>query len=407
MMAQVRILLLACLAPALAAQAPIRSAGPQQALSLIRPQGGLSTAHRACASCHTSHHEARGGMVARSMKAARPGGDALCLACHAAPPSTQIAEGAPRLPTWEGQGSGHGQARIPAQRGESFSRIVRGNGKTVHLVEGCSGCHDPHGKERGRLRTTGFDAQGQLLSRRPVSVAEVCFGCHAGPEATRLPSGSNPDLGIPFAKGAQSSHGIGATAASRPDLPSLRATPFRGPLDCTSCHDNPDPAGPRGPHASPHVALLKAAYGQEKDLGRLGERVNDLCYGCHDRHSIAANQSFPFHAQHLEGFTNNPSRPDQRQGSGFFRATLALGLRSPRDLRPGRSGAYLPGYGEPTPCATCHAAHGAPRSPSLIEFDRSVVSASSLGGILFQRSGLGHGSCTLSCHGYDHVQTRY
>nr|WP_243316783.1 cytochrome c3 family protein [Geothrix paludis] len=366
-------------------------------------RSGISLVHGACLTCHKNHR----GSGRTSQKPAREATDQLCLSCHEGT-NTAPSEGfAPKLSSWSGQGSGHTKERFSSRRPGTYVRSVQVNpSRQIRLTQDCSGCHDPHGKERGKLRNTAFDDRGRLLDRHPQSTADICFGCHAGPEAAPLTSG-NADIGQLFGKGAPSSHGIGATAASHPELPSLRASAFQGRLDCTSCHDNPDPTGARGPHFSINAALLKASFGHEKDMGRLGERANDLCHLCHDRQSILANQSFPFHAQHLSGFTNSGSMAAQRQVPTLSEAAAVLGLRSPKDLRPGRSGAFQPGYGEPTACATCHASHGSLRQAALIEFDRSVVTASSVGGPSFQRSGLGHGTCTLSCHGYDHVQTRY
>lgn len=366
------------------------------------PRRAATLVHRNCATCHKNHR----GMGIGATKAGIQAADQLCLTCHEGTNTAPSMDGAPKFPTWTGQGSGHIKNRFISRRSETFVRIARNGSSQIRLTQDCSGCHDVHGKESGKLRTTGFDARGQLLGRRPQSVAEICFGCHAGAEAALLPSGA-ADLGPLFTKGAASSHEVGITAAGRPDLPSLRVSAFQGKLDCTSCHDNPNTAGARGPHTSPHAALLKAAYGHEKDQARLGERTNDLCFLCHDKQSILANQSFTLHAQHLSGFTGAGSPSTARKVSPLSEAAAALGLRSPKDLRPGRSGAFMAGYGEPTPCATCHAPHGSMRQGSLVEFDRSVVSFSSVGSIVFQRAGLGRGSCTLSCHGHDHVQSRY
>jgi hypothetical protein len=388
-------------------------AGAQIPAALPAPGGAALVAknptqdvHRACVSCHKGHKGLlAGGPKAKLAQAKGGGRDQLCLTCHEGLAGAASSPGAVRMPILTPQGSGHVRNPFLSKRGDAYERVVRTPTRTLRLDQSCSGCHDPHGKQRGKLRATAFDPRGQLLDRAPMTVAEVCFGCHAGPEAASLPAGP-ADLGQLFGKGAASSHGIGATAERRPDLPSLRATVFRGAMDCTSCHDNPDPNGARGPHASPNPSLLKAPFGREKDMARLGERVNDLCYHCHDRQSILANQSFPWHAQHLSGFTGG-GRASRPQSGGLAEAVAVLGIRSPRDLRPGRGGALQPGYGEPTPCATCHASHGSPRQASLIEFDRSVVSPSSVGGLSFQRFGLVQGSCTLSCHGYDHIQTRY
>ncbi|MDP1832597.1 MAG: cytochrome c3 family protein [Geothrix sp.] len=397
-----RRLTLVCLTTILLPQAPV----PVPAQGLARAKVGASSVHRNCAACHKGHKGAMGGMTLKGSRPGRGTIDQICLSCHEGLNAAPTADGAPKLPAWSGQGSGHLKNRFSSRRAETYSRAVKAGTRTVRLAQDCSGCHDPHGKERGRLRATAFDTRGQLVDRKPMSVAEVCFGCHAGPEAAPLPSG-HPDLGSLFAKGAASSHAIGSTAAARPELPSLRTSAFQGRLDCVSCHDNPDPAGARGPHVSPHASLLKAPFGREKDLARLGERVNDLCFLCHDKQSITANQSFPFHAQHLNGFTNSGSGSTRPQASAFSEAAAVLGIRSPKDRGPGRGGAYMPGYGEPATCATCHASHGSLRQAALIEFDRSVVTASSVGGPSFQRAGLGRGTCTLTCHGHDHVQTRY
>ena len=390
---------LACLTAGVALQA---QAPRLQQPAPIQVKGGLSNAHGNCAACHKGHR----AVTPTRSKTGGGNPDRVCIACHEGTNLAATTDRAPKLPTWSGQGSGHLKNRFSSRRAEDYTRTVKANGKTLKLTQDCTGCHDPHGKERGRLRVTAFDTRGQLLDRRPQSVAEVCFGCHAGPEAAPLQSGQS-DLGALFAKGTASSHAIGATAAGRPELPSLRASTFQGPLDCGSCHGNPDPSGAKGPHVSTHAAILKAPFGREKDLARLGERANDLCFLCHDKQSIVSNQSFPFHGQHMSGFTSSGSVTAQRRAPALSEAAAVLGLRSPRDFLPGRGGAYLPGYGEPATCATCHASHGSLRQPSLIEFDRSVVSPSSVGAPSFQRTGLGHGNCTLTCHGYDHVQTRY
>lgn len=370
-------------------------------------QGASGELHRACVSCHKGHKGVMGGTQTAKLPRAKGGSqDQLCATCHDGLAAATAVKGAIRMPILTPQGSGHLKNPLLPKRGDAYERVVRTPTRTFRLTQSCSGCHDPHGKQRGKLRATAFDARGQLLDRAPMNAAEVCFGCHAGPDAASLPT-SAPDLGQLFGKGAVSTHGIGTTADRRPDLPSLRATAYRGALDCTSCHDNPDPNGARGPHASTNPSLLKAAYGREKDLARLGERANDLCFLCHDRQSILANQSFSWHAQHLSGFTSGGARGLRPSSDGRAEAVALLGIRSAKDLRPGRAGALQPGYGEPTTCATCHASHGSNRQASLIEFDRSVVSPSSVGGLSFQRFGLAQGSCTLSCHGYDHVQTRY
>ncbi|HJU84192.1 MAG TPA: cytochrome c3 family protein [Holophagaceae bacterium] len=307
------------------------------------------------------------------------------------------ADQATKLPDWTGAGSTHIDGPLSA-RSRNYARMLDvSQRKAMILQNTCTGCHEIHAKDdAARLRTTAFDERGQLLPVKRSTVAQVCFGCHAGTEAARLLHGDS-DIGALFVKGAGSSHQPGLRASDTSGFPSLRLGLFQGTLDCTSCHANPNPAGPKGPHTSPFPFLLRAAYGREADLAVTGDRSNELCYSCHDKNSIQGNQSFPLHAQHIQGFTGSA-------GAQYRRPDAFMGL--PIFARP-RSGQTPAGFGRPTACATCHDPHGSPTSPSLIRFDPAVVSRSSYGLVEFQRTGLGHGSCTLSCHGYDHVQSRY
>ena len=375
-------------------------------------RSSTSVVHRDCKVCHTPHNVAKGA-VALQRSAAKgvaalqvSPADSLCLPCHQSPAAALRREGPAGLPIVPG-GSSHG-LRGPEARGASYVRVVRDGPRRLLLKMDCTGCHDPHGKSVGKLKILAFDTRGQLLAGvKPVAIAQLCFGCHAGTEATPL-TGSDPDVGLLFSKGILSSHVIGHQASDRPDLPSLRAGEFRGPLDCTSCHANPDPTGLRGPHVSSFPSLLKAAYGRERDAGLMGGRANDLCFTCHDKNSIETNRSFPFHREHLYGFTGSRASGG-RKGEGAARPEerLPFGFRTGREAQSGRAPVLFAGFGEPTPCATCHDPHGSKKNPSLIKFDPSVVTRSSVGGVDYYRSGLGHGTCTLTCHGSDHVQTRY
>lgn len=370
--------------------------GPGLVEAKVRSQDS----HPGClAACHQTHGTLKGGRIPQ-----RPSLDSICLGCHGGSPQPTADLGARKLPRVPGTASRHGRPLIE-QPATAYKKAIRPGGGTAVLSDDCSACHDVHGKEPGMLSRKAFDTRGQLLGIKPVSIAQRCFGCHAGPDAAPLHL-LDPDLGALFAKGSMSSHGIGRLAADRPDLPSLQGVELQGRLDCTSCHDNPDPAGPKGPHASPYPFLLKATYGREGDSASVGDRSNELCFTCHDRHSIETNRSFPLHREHIYGFTgSSPSAGRQKPRA------LEPGYSLPLGLRMGRVGGVstgpFAGFGEPTPCATCHDPHGSLKNPALIQFDKSVVARSSVGGVDFYRNGLGHGTCTLTCHGYDHVQTRY
>lgn len=364
---------------------------------------GTSPAHQDCSrSCHRPHQVPMG----RRIGSKDFNSENLCLSCHQGQPAMPSADRAPRLPTVGAEVSSHLKARA-RRRSVTYRREVEANGKREVLQEDCSACHDVHGREPGMVRPLAFDTRGQLQGSKPASFSQVCFGCHAGPQAVQT-ARVEGDIGQRFNLGALSRHGIGVAAADRPDLPSLRGTSFQGKLDCTSCHDNPDTSGMRGPHLSPYPALLKAAYGREKDAGALTERANELCLTCHAKASLLANQSFPLHNEHITGFVGTANRLSKKTAVPTRPGERAMPLSQlGRDPRTGRTSGLLPGFGEPTPCATCHEPHGSLKTPALVQFDRAVVGPSSVGSVEFRRTGPRQGTCTLTCHGYDHVQTRY
>lgn len=371
------------------------------------PSAKAQGAHGDCRLCHASHwfRNASKAVPGQAMKSTRFSEmDANCLACHQGPANPPVDLGASKLPQWIGQGSSHIDGPfLNAARSYSRAVAVAPNQKTL-LKPQCTACHDPHAKDRpAYLRSQGFDAYGRPLKERATTVAQLCFACHAGPDSIRS-LGTQRDLGALFRPEAVSAHRPGVGAQKRQDLPSLRSGLFRGLLDCTSCHDNSNSTGPRGPHGSSYPHLLKALYGRESEVAAVGSHGDDLCYTCHDRASILGNQSFPWHAQHIGGFTAAALRTVPT-----ILRPAPQAIPTPRGWSPWADFAAgsAAGVGKPTACATCHDSHGSLRYPALISFDETVVSRASVGGVDFQRTGWGHGSCTLSCHGHDHVQTQY
>jgi len=86
-----------------------------------------------------------------------------------------------------------------------------------------------------------------------------------------------------------------------------------------------------------------------------------MCYKCHSRTSILADESFP-HRLHV--------------------------------------------VDEQTSCTTCHDSHGVASAPALINFNTAYVSAFS-SRIEFNRSSPFSGNCTLTCHSHDHDASAY
>ena len=143
---------------------------------------------------------------------------------------------------------------------------------------------------------------------------------------------------------------------------------------CTDCHnsdDNPNTggAGPRGPHGSIYKPLLEEHY-STADFTVESSFEYALCYKCHDRNSILADDSFSEHKKHIEG--------------------------------------------EDAPCSVCHDAHGISMTQGnpvnnshLINFDINVVLPNSSGFRRFEDTGTFQGRCFLSCHGTDHNPETY
>ena len=119
---------------------------------------------------------------------------------------------------------------------------------------------------------------------------------------------------------------------------------------------------PNGPHGSNFEFLLVDRY-ETRDFTLESSQTYALCYRCHDRNSILGNESFSRHREHV------------------VRAR--------------------------TPCSACHAPHGVSGSPTehghLINFDLAIVG----GRRLYQDTGRFRGSCSLRCHGVEHVNFTY
>ena len=372
----------------------------------LRPEMGSGNEHQDCNNCHGSHRNPSRLLNLRSEEPS----DA-CAGCHQGKEESLAKGGAVQIPEWRGQESSH-LFQSPMERssqGHPYVRTYEAGGRKGFLLPGCTACHDPHAKDKRKLKDAAFNARGDWVGPKASNSAQICFGCHAGPESVKLSEGFGParDLGSRFANSARSRHAIGGSAKDRPDVPSLNGTRFSGRMDCISCHDNPDESGPRGPHVSIYPHLLAASYGRELESS-LGERSNDLCYKCHDQISVEGDQSFPYHRAHIRGFIGGPGQRTSsiEEVSGREEKTLRE-LLTVKNPKPGRQRAFMPGFGEPTPCATCHDPHGSLQNPALVEFDTTVVSPSTTGVVEFQQTGPGRGSCTLNCHGYNHVNVTY
>lgn len=286
---------------------------------------------------------------------------------------------------------------VPAAPASSRRLAGDGAGNPVS----CADCHNAHemsgstaaarvadgrtGAIPGSLRgVSGVDRAGAGVPRASAEY-ENCFKCH-GDGTTRTPfiprDVASANARLAFDPGNASFHPVVAPARS-PMVPGLGSTlaPTLRPssrVTCSDCHSD-DNGKTRGPHGSSFAPILRER--SETEDGTAERRQSyALCYRCHDRASILAEQSFRAKAQRTT------------VSGGGHRGHLAAGA----------------------PCSACHDAHGVPPAAGtgdhqrLINFDTRTVSAAAQGRVpSFSSRGFSSGSCTLVCHGRTHTGESY
>ncbi len=260
----------------------------------------------------------------------------------------------------------------------------------------CVDCHNPHaarpslasivrGSLGDRVRGPNSHVSGVTATGRETDDAaytyEICFKCHgdsvARPRLRTARDVSQTNTRLEFQTANPSFHPVAGPRRNQ-DVASL-IPPLRvgSVITCTDCHNSADArafggSGANGPHGSIFEPLLVRNYDTD-DFTTESAQAYSLCYGCHDRDSILGDETFSRHRRHVV------------------------------DLR--------------APCSTCHDAHGiyrgqgnATNHSSLINFDRTIVSpAETPTGrrLEYQDTGRLAGNCTLTCHGFAHVNMPY
>lgn len=289
-----------------------------------------------CTACHRGH-----GMVGGSKM--RGGTNDLCLTCHESAAKNPIRKAAVGL----------GAAASPQDIRSEFLK------PSAHGRAACADCHSAHAQSV--VLVAGFRNLSPSRSFRFES--DLCLSCHG----SRGAQGADPrDLAKLFLVTNPSFHPVLASGRAA-SVPSLLAPYAPSSLmNCTDCHTNDDPSGPRGPHGSRVLKVLGRSYwltdGQPESATTYA-----LCYACHDRTSLLSDASFKEHKKHVAG--------------------------------------------EKTSCATCHNPHGATSARALIRFNEafptSGVAPSSSGRLEFISTSAGSGSCYLTCHGKNHNPLGY
>jgi hypothetical protein len=358
-----------------------------------------------CEACHTPHFAPTAEHLLNFTSAPPAPFDCTSAGCHGSAPGPPhlLAAGAPALAAARGDARPTDisaqirkrSAHRPPEGG--FASSGEGPGERGALAgAACADCHDPHavaprargtGSLSGLLRgARGVDRHGAAQPRARHEY-EICFRCH-GDEGRDLESVprivASTDSRLEFAPENPSYHPV-LERGRNLDVPSIPSTlePAMRASDlvaCSSCHADDDGAG-RGPHGSNWAPILVARYDTADGTPESYESYA-LCYRCHERTSLLADQSF------------RRALAATSAGGGGHRGHLAAGAS----------------------CAACHDAHGVASIPGdgtgshthLINFDARVVAP--LPGAehpLFLDRGERAGSCALVCHGVVHDGAAY
>ncbi|MFH0794018.1 MAG: cytochrome c3 family protein [bacterium] len=324
----------------------------------------------ACSNCHFSHHA---GGQEELVSDARE--EEVCFVCHNGNVTRfnlqAVFQKPYTHPVEQYQGL-HGAGESPLDAADHVE---------------CVDCHNPHRAQRSQSvapnvkgvleGVSGIDANGAPINEA-VYEYQICFKCHS--QGAQVPldviTRQIPSTNVQreFSPASPSFHPV-EVAGRNPNVPSLISPMTPASLIyCSDCHGNDGSqggvVGSAGPHGSNFEYLLVRQY-------RTGDSVSEspteyaLCYGCHSRSSILADQSFRLHNKHI--------------------------------------------VEERAPCSVCHDPHGidfgqgnATNNAHLVNFDLSVVQpVPSSGRLEYRSTGSGTGECFLRCHGVDHNPKQY
>lgn len=380
--------------------------------------GYLGVSNNGCESCHKPH---TAGVAQRLLKSNETD---LCYTCHDGSVDRKDMKSEFVAKFYRHPVTAAPSVHDASERPQSakYPMPETASGQPRHVE--CADCHDSHysgpdtpvqpplapGPVAGARGQTADNA----FAPHAVNEYEVCFKCH-GDSANKPQLNDASDAGIGYGRNPKRQYDAGSLNAfntryefqimtsyhpvTRPrnlslaEVPSLRATapvspggtPLTGraPLSptsyiyCSDCHNSDSGRNlgsgtlPEGPHGSniPHIlerqnALEAPALNGGSSAGVAYSATSyGLCDKCHDvQGSVLRDVSFKLHNDHV--VTQHAA------------------------------------------CATCHDPH-ASESPMLINFDKAVVAPSSAGQLQYTRTGPGHGTCSLTCHGKDHNPLGY
>jgi len=343
-------------------QTPAMAGAPMRAVKVAAKP--MTVAANGCNNCHATHFSGSPQSLLKSAVL-----EENCLSCH------NSSMGAKNIAADFQKLSVHPitvNARSHTPQEDPVNPPLR------HVT--CMDCHNPHAAKTtpgsrsavaGALAgVTGVNQNGAVVKNISHEY-ELCFRCHADSIVRGISlisrQFSETNKRLQFYISNQSFHPIETVGRNR-IVPSLIAPwTVSSTMDCIDCHNSDQsPAaggvGANGPHGSIYAPLLERQL-VFSDYNPEGPDNYALCYKCHSRDSILANQSFPYHSSHV--------------------------------------------VNDQTACTTCHDSHGVGSVPHLINFNTSYVTPSSNGRLQYISTGMLHGNCSLTCHGKDHQAAAY
>ena len=408
-----------------------------------------------CAACHRAH-TSQGRML--SVKVSPQ--STLCFTCHGAGAgaNTDVQSEYAGIPANVPSAGQYYSHNVTAPTTHTLRTDDEFTGVLNRHSE-CSDCHDPHqigtGSSTSSPDGTPWTPGGTLLGASGVSVVngaanaaptytflngqgtskitaeyQLCFKCHSGstillgnPQAGAVPypySLDNLDKGKELNPANASFHPIEAAGTNQTDAMKNSLTgsstyriftfpteissgvaPTMRTVRCTNCHTSGSIGasgttfgGSQPTHASANRGLLIAQY-VDRTLLKTGVAYNSgnfaLCFGCHAEAAFnsgftSSDTNFSPHFKHVAGISGS--------GGG------GLSIDTPGD---GQGNAL---------CAECHFrlhsttfAVGTPSYSRLVNFAPDVLPFK--GKLEWTSTSVGHGTCTLTCHGHDHDAQGY
>jgi predicted CXXCH cytochrome family protein len=323
-----------------------------------RPHGDRTRLLKGCASCHKGH-----GMYNTPMLSERK--EVFCFRCHG---HSIYVENAKRdgdiandVMTADIQREFEKPYHHPIEKIglHRYGEILPEVDASMPRHSECGDCHHHHlVKEENKMSGIRGTNKDGVRGVRISYEYELCFNCHS--YSFNLPADQTNKAEI-FNPSNPSFHPV-ITFGKNTNVPSLVPPLTTSSLiKCTDCHNNDDPAGPKGPHGSNYKYMLTKNYTTTDGLE--GPFQYELCYSCHRRSSILSNEGFQLHGLHI--------------------STVG------------------------TSCRTCHNPMGSTQYTHLINFNRASVMPSNNMQLGYIDLGNRAGQCFLNCHGKDHDPAVY